>query len=98
MRMGDVQNDICAIQARCRFRLGENYARDHAAMHWTRWRNDLCDAGMTRQAATDWIVANTEVEQAWVDDLEARYAAGRTRQVARMKRLAEQWAAEGAAQ
>jgi hypothetical protein len=35
------------------------------------------------------------MERAWVDDLERRYAAGRTRQVERMKRLAEQWAAEG---
>lgn len=89
MRMAQLQNDICAIQARSRDRLGPNYARDHAAMHWTRWRNELCDAGMTWEAATEWLIDNTETERAWVDAMDARYAAGRAKQIERLRKLAE---------
>lgn len=90
----DACNAIQGLLARTWDRQGEVYARSLTWKLWTIWRRELTDAGMGYGAATDWLVENTPTEQAWVDDLEARYASGRTRQVARMKRLAEQWAAE----
>jgi hypothetical protein len=83
-----VQKYILGLQAKCRERQGEPYAEAHAWKQWTVWRSDLIDAGMDRESATAWLVANTEVEQAWADDLERRMEAGRDRQVARFKRMA----------
>lgn len=72
--------------------MGEPYARDVAWKLWTTWRNELADAGMTLADATDWLVANTEVEQVWVDDLEAKYAVGRAKQAARLRKLGAEYA------
>jgi len=91
-----VQNYILGIQAKCRERMGEKYAEDHAWKLWTIWRRDLVDAGMGEHEATGWLIGNTEVERAWAEGLYRRQVAGRTRQVGRMKRLADQWAAEDA--
>lgn len=93
----NVCNAIQGLLARTWERQGEAYAQSLTLKLWTIWRRDLTDAGMGYVAATAWLVENTPTEQAWVDDLDARYAAGRTRQVARLKRLAEQWAAEAGA-
>jgi hypothetical protein len=71
--------DILAHQARCRERIGADYARDTAWKLWSMWRNSLADAGMTLADAEAWLVENTEVEQAWVDALAGRIAAARAR-------------------
>lgn len=84
--------EILTLQARSRERMGEPYARAVAWKLWTTWRNALADAGMTLADATDWLVANTEVEHGWVDALEAKYAAGRARQAARMARMRDGFA------
>lgn len=87
-----MQSVILADQARYRERHGESYAKDHAWRQWTIWRADLADAGMALDAATFWLVANTEVEQAWVDAMEAAYAKGRARQRARLERMRDDFA------
>lgn len=92
-----VQRYILGLQERCRQRKGQAYATDHAWKQWTIWRQDLIDAGMGFADATRWLIDNTEVERAWAEGLYRNQASGRERQVERMKRLAEQWAAEEAA-
>ena len=94
--VADACNAIQGLLARTWERQGEVYVNDLTWKLWTIWRRDLTDAGMGYAAATAWLVQNTPTQQAWVDDLEARYAKGRVKQVARLKRLAEQWAEEAA--
>jgi len=94
--VADACSAIQGLLARTWERQGEEYARSMTFKLWTIWRRDLTDAGMGLAAATAWLVESTPVEQAWVDDLDARYVKGRARQTERMRRLVREW--EGAAQ
>jgi hypothetical protein len=89
-----VAGEVLALLARAAERQGREYARGMAWKLWTLWRRELIDAGMREADANLWLAENTPVEDAWVDDLERRLVAGRAKQTARMRKLAERWERE----